>query len=552
MNNYIYEYYQRISDGTETSGRWIRLWYSHIVKGLESKSFFYSPKKAKKAISFIENFCHHHEGALAPRLLKLELWQKAFLSVIFGILDESGRRQFREVILIVGRKNGKTLFAAAIAEYMAFLDGEYGARIYFCAPKLDQARLCYDAFDQMVRQEQELDVLARKRRTDIFIESTNTSIAPLAFNAKKSDGLNPHLAVCDEFAAWQGDAGLKQYEVLTSALGAREEPMILSISTANYIEGLYDELMKRSTAVLLGTSKERRLAPFIYSIDDVERWDDVNELKKAMPNLGVSVSVDYMLEQIAIADGSISKKREFLTKYCNVKQNSSLAWLDAQTVEKASAPTVRLEDLRDHYAVLGVDLSRTTDLTAAVLLVEKDGIINAYARFYLPANKIEEATARDGIPYEVYVKRGLLFPSGENFIDYQDVFAWARELVEKYRIYPLKVGYDRYCAQYLVNDLKSYGFQVDDVYQGENLTSVIRETEGLLKDGRIRIGSNDLLKIHLFNSALKVNAETERVRLIKISQLAHIDGMAALLDAMCVRQKWWSEIGPQLTNERRC
>ena len=551
MTNYILEYYQAIKDGSEVVGKWIRLWYEYVVKGLKKKSFYFNQKKAQKAIRFVESFCHHHEGELAPDLIKLELWQKAFLSVVFGIVDKESNRQFREVVLIVGRKNGKSLFASAIAEYMAFLDGEYGARIYFCAPKLEQARLCYDALYQMLIQEEELNELAKKRRTDIYIASTNTSIQPLAFNAKKSDGLNPHLVVCDEFSAWQGDAGLKQYEVLKSALGARKQPMILSISTANYVEGLYDELIKRGTAVLNGTSKETRLAPFIYQIDDVKKWNDINELKKSMPNLNVSVSVDYMLEEIAIAESSLSKKAEFLTKYCNIKQNSSIAWLDAQTIEKCYRKPLKLEDFKGCYGVMGLDLSRTTDLTCAVLLVEKDGIINTFARFYLPANKIEEATARDMLPYNIYIQRGWLYPSGENFIDYQDVFAWARELIEKYKIYTLQVGYDRYSSTYLINDMKEYGFHCDDVYQGENLTPVIRETEGLIKDGKINIGDNDLLKIHFYNSALKVNAETERLKLIKVEQRAHIDGMASFLDAMCVRQKYWQEIGNRLTNERR-
>ena len=551
MNNYILEYYQSIKDGSVVVGKWIRLWYEYVIKGLKNKSFYFNQKKANKCIKFVENFCHHHEGELAPNLIKLELWQKAFLSVVFGIVDKNDNRQFREVILVVGRKNGKSLFASAIAEYMSFLDGEYGARIYFVAPKLDQARICYDALFQMIKQEDELSERAKKRRTDIYIESSNTTIQPLAFNAKKSDGLNPHLVVCDEFAAWQGDQGLKQYEVLKSALGARKQPLILSISTANYVEGVYDELTKRGTSVLLGTSNEQRLAPFLYQIDDLTKWNDNNELQKSMPNLNVSVSVDYMLEEIAIAESSLSKKAEFLTKYCNIKQNSSIAWLSAEVIEKCAGKPLNIEDFKGCYGVLGIDLSRSTDLTACVLLIEKEGKINTFARFYLPANKIEEATARDGIPYKIYIQKGWLYPSGENFIDYQDVFNWCRELIEKNKIYVLQVGYDRYSSQYLINDMKEYGFHCDDVYQGENLTPVIRETEGLIKDGKINIGDNDLLKIHFYNSALKINAETERQKLIKVEQRSHIDGMAAFLDAMCVRQKWWNEIGNRLINERR-
>lgn len=551
MTNYILEYYQGIKDGSETVGKYIRQWYEYLIKGLKKKTFYFDQKKANRAIKFIETFCHHHEGELAPNLIELELWQKAFVSVIFGIVDKKGVRQFREVVLVVGRKNGKSLISSAISEYMSFLDGEYGARIYFCAPKLDQARICYDALYQMLIQEEELSERAKKRRTDIYIESTNTTIQPLAFNAKKSDGLNPHLVVCDEFGAWQGDPGLKQYEVLKSALGARKQPMILSISTANYVEGVYDELLKRATSVLNGTSNEKRLAPFIYQIDDVTKWNDINELKKSMPNLNVSVSVDYMLEEIAIAESSLSKKAEFLTKYCNIKQNSSIAWLDAQVIENTYGKQLNLEDFRNCYAVMGLDLSRTTDLTCATLLIEKNGIINVFARFYLPANKIEEATQRDGLPYNIYIQRGFLYPSGDNFIDYNDCFAWARELIEKYKIYVLMVGYDRYSSQYLINDMKEYGFHVDDVFQGENLTPVIRETEGLMKDKKISIGDNDLLKIHFYNSALKINSETERCKLIKVEKRAHIDGMASFLDGMTVRQKHWDELGRQLANERR-
>ena len=261
----IWQYYTAIRMGNITAGKYIRQWYELIIKGLKEQSFFYSDKAYKRAARFIENFCHHHEGRLAPQLIRLELWQKAFLAVIFGILDANGKRQFREVLLVIARKNGKTLLAAAIAEYMTLFDGEYGARTYFCAPKLAQAGLCYNAFYQMIEKEPEISAMTRKRRTDIYCPDTNATAEPMAFSAKKSDGFNPHLAVCDEIAAWAGDAGLKQYEVLKSALGAREQPLILSISTSGYTnESIYDELIKRSTAVLNGTSKETKLAPFLY------------------------------------------------------------------------------------------------------------------------------------------------------------------------------------------------------------------------------------------------------------------------------------------------
>ena len=226
-SNYITEYNETICTGKERVGKWIKKIYSLICQKIESKEYFFDAEKAEKAIEYIENFCHHSKGR--NDLITLELWQKATVSAMFGIVDENGVRIFREVFIVIARKNGKSLFASAIISYMAYIEDEYGQEIYCLAPKLEQANLVYDGFYQMIQLEPELAELAKKRRSDIYISESNTVIKPIAFNAKKSDGFNPQLVVCDELAAWQGDAGLKQYEVMKSALGSRKQPMILSI-----------------------------------------------------------------------------------------------------------------------------------------------------------------------------------------------------------------------------------------------------------------------------------------------------------------------------------
>ena len=550
MDNFILKYYQQIKDGSVIVGQWVRLIMIYLVEGLENGSFRFSQKKADKAIKWIEANCHHTEGKLAPGKLKLEVWQKAIISAVFGIVDDHDLRQFREVVLVEARKNGKSALASAIAEYALFADGEYGARGFCVAPKLDQADIIYNTFWQSVTLEPKLKAIAKHRKSDIYIADSNSSLKKIAFNAKKSDGFNPSICICDEFASWPPEMGLKQYEVMKSAMGAREQPIMLAISTAGYVnDGIYDELIKRATRFLLGDSKETRLLPFLYIIDDIEKWNDINELRKSNPNLGVSVKVDYLLEEIAIAEGSLSKKAEFICKYCNLKQNSSTAWLDTQTVNKTACYHLDPEDFRDCYCVVGVDLSQTIDLTAVTVVIEKKGVLYVLAQFFMPSEKIEEATARDGLPYRAYIQRGILTPCGDNFVDYKAVYAYITGLVENYGILPLKIGYDRYSSVYLVQDLESYGFHCDDVYQGENLSGVIDEAEGLMKDGKIKIGDNDLLKMHLLNSALKRNAETNRKKLIKVNSALHIDGAAALLDALTVRQKWHADIGAQLSNE---
>ena len=549
MDNYILAYYQQIKDGSVSVGKWVALLYDMIVEGLEEERWFFDQQKANRAIKFIETFCRHNKGKLAPGRFILSLWEKAGVSCIYGIVDKTGKRQFKEVAWFVGRKCGKTLLAASIMAYEVYVDGEFGSEVYCIAPKLEQSDLVFSAWEFTKDRNPDLEKRTRKRKNDYIIDATNTTIKKIAFNEKKADGYNPMLTVADEMSSWPAARGLKQYEVMTSGTGAREQPITLSISSGGYVnDGIYDELFKRGTRVLLGEASETHLLPIFYTIDDVEKWDDINELRKSLPGMGVSVPVQFLLDEIDIARGSLSKKTEFICKYCNLKQNSSLAWLPAKVVERACGEALMMEDFRETYCVGGIDLSQTRDLTACTAVIEKGGELYVFAHFFLPAEKIDEATQRDGVPYQIYIQRGFLTPSGDNFVNYQDCFEWFQKLVEKYQILPLQVGYDRYSAQYLVQDMKAYGFHMDDVYQGENLFGVIQETQGLLEDGKIHIGDNDLLKIHLLDSAIKMSTERGRGKLVKLSPSVHIDGTAALLDAMTVRQKYYGEIGEQLRN----
>lgn len=550
MDNWIFKYHEAIQKKEVIVGVWVRLCFEILTTGLLNGEWEFNEKKANKAIKFIENFCHHSEGR--SDLLHLELWQKAIVSAIFGIMDKTtGYRQFREIFIIVARKNGKTLFAAAIAAYMTYVDGEYGAKVYFLAPKLDQADLVYDAFYQIVQSDDELDSITKKRRSDIYIKAFNTSVKKIAFNSKKSDGFNPQLVVNDEMEAWPGDQGLKQYEVMTSALGARKQPLIISIATAGYVnDGIFDELFKRATAFLKGNSREKRLLPFIYMIDDIEKWDSIEELKKSNPNLGVSVSAEYYLEQIEIARNSISKKVEFMTKFCNIKQNSAVAWLDYWDVMKCvhEEKPLSLEDFKGCYCVGGIDLSRTTDLTAASIVINRDGINHIFTRFYMPQKRYEVAINEDNTPYNIYRDRGFLFISGENQVDYKDVYNWFIELVKVYKIKPLKIGYDRYSANYLVEDLKTTGFHTDDVYQGTNLTPVLHEFEGNLKDGLFDFGDNSMLAAHFLNVAVDINLNDSRMKPVKIEKRMRIDGAMSVFDALTMVSKYHNEIGKKLLN----
>ena len=553
--NAILQYYQAIMNGSVVVGEWIKKLYDVIMDGLESKRWFFNPRKANNCTRFIETYCHHNKGPLAPGRLKLSLWERASLSLIFGIVDDKDLRQFTECIMVVGRKQGKTsVFGAGIGNYVAYAAGEFGSEIYYLAPKLDQADLCFGAFQFNVDQEPDLSRRTRSTKSrGLYIAETNTTIKKLPFSDRKSEGYNPMLFVGDEVASWPGQRGLRQWEAMVSGTGAREEPLGIAISSAGYEnEGIFDELVRRGTAFLNGNGREEHLLPILYMIDDLAKWNDLNELQKSLPGLGESVSVKFILKEIAIAEGSLSKKTEFITKYCNRKQNASTAWLSAETVQKAFGWHYRLEDFRNCYALGGIDLSQTTDLTSACVLIEREGVIWIFSHFWLPGEKLAEATARDEIPYQAMIDRGFLSLSGDAFVDYKDVYTWFTRLVTEYKIFPLMVGYDRYSSQYLIQDMEQFGFHTDSVFQGFNLSGISDNFEGMLKEGTIRCADdNDLLKIHMLDSAQMIESNTNahaRKKLVKLSKYAHVDGVAAILDALCMRQNKWAELGGRLMN----
>ena len=553
--NAILEYWRAINAGDVNVGKWIRLLYEVILEGLTDRRWFFDPVKAWNAVAFIERFCHHFKGKLAPQRIKLELWQRASISLIFGVVDARGRRQFREVAWYIGRKMGKSLVAAGIMEYMAFAAGEFGSEIYFLATKVDQADLSYSAFEFNYRREPLLGKRIRSTKRGLVIDETNTLIRRLPFSDKTLDGLNPMAFLGDELSSWAAKKGLSVWEVMMSGTGAREEPLGMAISSGGYIsEGIYDELFARGTAFLNGSSREQHILPIFYMIDDPEKWNDLNELRKSLPGLGVSVSEEFIRGEIDIAEGSLSKKTEFLTKYANLKQNPTVSWLTAAEVNGFFGDNAfTLEDFRHSYALTGIDLSITTDLTASLVLIEKKGVVYVFAQFYMPKNVVDKAAERDQIPYRKYIEQGYLIESGENRVDYHDCEAWYWRLEKEYEIIPLKNGYDRYTAEYLVQNLEDSGLDMESVTQGPNLTGVIVDVEGMIRDRTLQSGNqNGLMKIHMIDSALKLDSISRRRQLVKIKDDAtvHIDGMAALLDAMCMRRNYYNELGNLLRNER--
>ena len=304
---------------------------------------------------------------------------------------------------------------------------------------------------------------------------------------------------------------------------------------------------------LMGNSREQHILPILYMIDDPEKWNDLAELRKSLPGLGESVSEEFIRKEIDTAEESISKATEFRTKYCNLKQSVSTCWFRAEDIERMFGWRKPLEEIRNKYCVGGIDLSQSVDLTCGIVITEIDGILWTHAHFWLPNKRLEEATKRDNIPYEIFIRKGFLSLSGEEFINNDDVILWFMDLVKTWKIFPLQIGFDRWSAQDMVQKMQQKLFHMDSVTQGFNLSSVEDTLEGMLREGRIRdMDDNDLLKIHLADAAQQMESNTEqahpRKKLVKLTKNAHVDGVAAMLDAMAMRQFKWAELGKRLMN----
>lgn len=534
---YLQEFKQDIADGKYVLGQWMQLNIQYVEKCLSEGKCLYDPLKAEKKIRFIETQCRYVEGRSGPFLL--ESWQKYIVACIFGLVDEDGFRHFTEIVLIIGRKQGKSTFAAALEMTIAYTEPELGMQLYNLAPKLQQANIIYDQTLLMIAKNKTASKLGKKRRSDFYIAKTNTKISPLAFNSKKSDGFNPYFACFDEFAAWEGVKAVDMWNVMLSAQGGRHDPINLACSTANFIDGgLYDELFPRCTSVLLGTSEEENLLPFLFMIDDIQKWDDVQELKKALPNLGVSFFEKNLQKEIRKAHASPSYKNEFICKYCNIKMNTVAAWIPQEAIRLSQGDVIKPEDFQRMACVGGVDLSQTTDLTSACVVINFEGVNYVYSHFWIPAGRLKDLTERDNVDYSAMVSHGFLSLSGDKFVDYKDVTKWFVDLRKEYKLNILVIGYDRYSSTYFVDEMKQQGFLMDDVNQGTNLTPILTEFEGLIMQGLVQTGTNGLLQSHIRNTAIKREADGKRMRMLKISETKHIDGMAALIDALTVKSKY--------------
>ena len=532
MSNFVDEYLEEIRSGRAIVSKRIRRQYERLSDDIHNpkNGFIFDQAKAERPIEFLQRFCRHSKGEWAGKPLKLELFQKAFISALFGFVDaQTGLRKYRETMFYVARKNGKSVLLSGLALYCLIADGEPGAEVYSVATKKDQAKIVFTEALNMVRQSPDLIGITKKRKSDLYFPLTFSKFQPLGKNSDTLDGLNASLVIVDELHSIR-DRNL--YEVMKQSQSARRQPLFISITTAGTIrETIFDDLYKYACGVCDGTISDDRFLPILYELDEKNEYLNPMSWEKANPGLNTIKKLDDLISKVDRAKNSPHDLSGVLTKDFNVIQSVSSTWLPFDDINNEE--TFDIDRFRGWYAIGGADLSITTDLTCATLLIcdqhEKKYVEQMY---FLPKDNFEQRVRDEKIPYDKWFEAGLLRLCEGNTINYHDVTSWFLEMVERHELSVAWVYYDSYSARYWVEEMESYGFKMIRCIQGAKTLSLPMQKLGAdLQKKLVNYNNNPLLKWCITNTGVQTDRNGNIVPIKATSAKYRIDGLASLLDA---------------------
>lgn len=530
--NHIMAYWDEIQAGRVLVSKRVRKQYQTLVDEISHPGHFvFDEARSNKPITFIESFCKHSKGEWAGKPVILEPFQKAYIAALFGFIDrETGLRRYRESLFFVARKNGKSTMLAGIAAYMMIADGEAGAEVYSTATKRDQARILFDETHNMINQSPELSNHVKKRKSDLYFPLTMSKFQPLGKNSNTLDGLNAHCVIMDEL---HGVTDRNLYEVMKQSQSARRQPLLIMITTAGTVrECIFDDMYAYACNVVDGKFQDDHFLPILYELDEREEWTDFNQWEKANPGLGTIKKVDDLIRKVEKAKNSPNDISGVLTKDFNIRDTISSAWLTFDDINNEE--TFDVTRFRNCYAIGGADLSITTDLTAAtILMMDKDTKQRfVHQMYWLPRENFEKRVQIDKIPYDKWLQQGLIRLCNGNSINYSDVTAWFLEMVNEYGITPLWIYYDSYSAKYWVEEMEQHGFKMVRCIQGVKTLSLPMQMMGAdLQAKKINYNNNPILKWNLTNTGIQTDRNGNIVPVKNQAAKMRIDGMASMLDA---------------------
>lgn len=547
--NPIIEYYKKIVSGEEVVSVKVRRVYKKLVDDIydQNSEWEYNPKRANHAIEFIENFCKHSKGKMGGQPFKLELWQKALIAATFGFVHKiDGTRKYRELILIVARKNGKSTLGSAIALYMLVADGEAGPEVVSAATKKDQAKIIWLEAKRMVKKSPALRKRVKTLVAELVSEFNDGSFKPLSSDSNTLDGLNVHCALIDELQAIE-DKNL--YDVIVDGTSAREQPLTVITTTAGTVrEGIFDIKYDEAEQIINGYDdpkgyKDERVLPIIYELDKREEWTDEKCWKKANPGLGTIKKYDELKRKVEKAKANPLLVKNLLTKDFNIRDTSTEAWLTFEQIDNKK--TFNILELKPRYGIGGVDLSETTDLTSACVLFMIPGDDKIYFEhmYWLPEELLEQRAREDKVPYDIWHEMGLLRTTPGNTIHPKFVTQWFLEVQNELDIYLPWIGYDRWSAKYWVEEMEGYFGKTAmiPVAQGKKtLSGPMKKLGADLSSKKIIYNNNPITKWCLTNTSVDID-KNGNIQPVKSNPKRRIDGLAAMLNAYVVLDEKYNE-----------
>ncbi len=547
--NPIRLYYDEIISKKVTVSVKVKRVYQKLVQDLddEMSEWEYDPKRANHAIEFVENFCKHSKGKMGGKPFIMELWQRAMTAALFGFVHKiDGVRKYREFILIVARKNGKSAWASAIALYMQMADGEPGPECVSAATKKDQAKIVWSEAKRMVKKSPVLSKRMRCLVAEIVSDFNDGVFKPLSSDSNTLDGLNVHCSVIDELHAIE-DKNL--YDVIVDGMTAREQPISIITTTAGTVrEGIfdikYDECERIINGYDSGEYVDERVLPIIYELDNRKEWTDPECWAKANPGLGTIKNANQLKAKVEKAKANPLLVKNLLCKDFNIRETSNEAWL---TFEQINNPTkYDLSLLKPRYGIGGADLSTTTDLTNATVIFMLPGDSNIYVKqmYWLPEDLLEQRTKEDKIPYDIWCDLGLLRTTPGNKVHYKFVTEWFLEIQNEYDIYLPWIGYDSWSATYWVEEMKNnFGKEcMEAVIQGKKTLSGPMKSLGAdLSSKKIIYDNHPILKWCLTNTSVEVDKNNNIQPAKGNSSRRRIDGTAGLLNAYVTLERHYDE-----------
>lgn len=543
--NPVIEYWNKIESKEVIVGNKIRRVYKKLVDDIHdfNSVYEYSPERANHAIEFVENFTKHSKGEMGGKPFIMELWQKAMTAALFGFIHKTEEtRKYREFILIVARKNGKSAWASAIGLYMLVADGEPGPEIVSAATKKDQAKIVWLESKRMVKKSPVLRKRIRTLVAELLSDFNDGSFKPLSSDSNTLDGLNIHASLIDELHAIE-DKNL--YDVIVDGMSARKQPISLITTTAGTVrEGIFDIKYDEVERIINGYDdpkgyKDEHVLPIVYELDTRKEWTNPKMWEKANPGLGTIKKRDELERKVNKAKANPLLVKNLLTKDFNIRETSSEAWLTFEQLDNQA--TFDIETMKPRYGIGGVDLSQTTDLTAACVLFQLPNDETVYYKhmYWLPEDLLEKRTAEDNVPYDIWKEQGLLRTTPGNKVHYKFVVDWFVEMQNDYDIYLPWIGYDSWSAQYFVEDMQNY-FGKDSmipVIQGKKTLSGPMKSLGAdLEADRINYNNNQITKWCLSNTSVEIDKNDNIQPSKGKSQRKRIDGTAAMLNAYVIFQ----------------